>query len=167
MKKLVKIQRKNGTTFYQNREVSEENSELKEHFKRLVKITSGKQKEFFSWQLKKTKVCKISTTPNDIKVGHPQLKQCYQNSFDVVMLNKDVKYCEGFVSFMGIPIEHAWNKIGDEYFDVTADGPLKDRQGKFDEYLSVIELSKEELKDLGKKPDYQSYISKQFLKEQR
>ena len=51
----------------------------------------------------------------------PVPKECYSNSFHTAefLSEFDVEYCEGYIVFMGIPIEHAFNKIGDKYFDVT------------------------------------------------
>lgn len=37
------------------------------------------------------------------------------------MENPEVKYVEGYMTVIGIPIDHAFNKIGDYYFDVTVD----------------------------------------------
>lgn len=165
-KKLVKVTR-NGKTFYQKREVNvgkKHQSVVSNYLKQVSSICSGKQKDFFEYQLKKGKVVSVEKTPTTIKPGQPQLKQCYQNSFDVVMLNKGVKYCEGLVSFSGgIVIEHAWNEKDGLYFDVTSEGPL---EGKgFDEYFSIVELTKEDLKKIGTKRDYESYIAKVFKKE--
>lgn len=166
-KRYIKVTR-DGKVFHQLREVKvKEESKLKEHLHLLQSITSGKQQLFFEWQFNNSKECKVEKTPKEIKKGKPQIKQCYQNSVDVVLLNENVKYCEGFVLFMGIPIEHAWNKIDDKYFDVTSDFALKDRGGlKGEEYLSIVELSKEELRQVYKRGDYQSITSKVFIKKQ-
>jgi hypothetical protein len=52
---------------------------------------------------------------------HPKAKECYANSLHTAECLRDfgVEYCEGYLVFYGIPIDHAFNKIGDKYFDVT------------------------------------------------
>ena len=51
-------------------------------------------------------------------------KQCFKNAYEVAeiieMMNVTAKYVEGRVLVAGfLPIEHAWNKVGDKYFDAT------------------------------------------------
>jgi len=52
---------------------------------------------------------------------HPVVKECYANALHTAecLVEQNVEYCEGYIIFQGIPIEHAFNKIGDKYFDVT------------------------------------------------
>lgn len=62
-----------------------------------------------------------------IKQGvRPRAKECYANAYHTaaILNNKDVKYVEGYIVYAGIPIEHAFNKIGDQYFDVTQEVAL-------------------------------------------
>jgi len=52
------------------------------------------------------------------------IKQCYRNAFKAAEYlstpNEPVKYVEGRVLISDtLPIEHAWNKVGDKFFDVT------------------------------------------------
>lgn len=55
-------------------------------------------------------------------------KECYANALHVAERCSElgVEYCEGWIFYHGIPIDHAFNKIGDIYFDVTAEFALKD-----------------------------------------
>ena len=51
-------------------------------------------------------------------------KQCFSNAFKIadILLHTDshIQYVEGRVLAAGfLPIEHAWNKVGDKYFDAT------------------------------------------------
>lgn len=51
----------------------------------------------------------------------PKQKMCFKDAWNTADLldSFGVKYCEGFLMFMGIPIEHAFNSINGKYFDVT------------------------------------------------
>ncbi len=123
-----------------------------DYLNKIISITHGKQKEFYEWELKNSKEIQISKTPSNIDICKPKVKACYENSFFVTISNEnlDVKYVEGMAFFMGIPIDHAWNKIGDTYFDVTSEGPLKNNS-KFTEYISLLELSSKEVTELALK----------------
>lgn len=137
-KGYVKVTR-NGKTFYQLRELKEPQSKGKEYLKNLLSFTSGKQKEYFEWQLKNSKVVELIKGKDlGLNIGRPQLKQCYKNAVDCCNLNSGVKYVEGYGMFMGIPIDHAWCVTKDgKHFDPTVEGVL---EKPFDEYLAIIEL---------------------------
>ena len=51
----------------------------------------------------------------------PKEKCCYEDAFHTAsyITETDVKYCEGYLIVYGLPIEHAFNKVGDCYIDVT------------------------------------------------
>lgn len=110
--------------------------------KSLSTINSN-QANYFKWQFENANVVTISKTPKDIIKGVHSIKECFKNAYKIVSDNysKDVKYVEGIVVYSGIPIEHAWNKIGDIYFDVTAE--IKGH--KYDEYISIAEINIDEL----------------------
>lgn len=63
-------------------------------------------------------------------------KECYNNSWRYIQdhYNEKAKYILGYLLYMGVPIEHAWVKVGTEHFDVTLD-PKND-----DEYWQVCEV---------------------------
>lgn len=47
-------------------------------------------------------------------------KQCFNNSFRYLMLEQPQgKYILGYIIFKGVPIEHAWVKVGNQNYDVT------------------------------------------------
>lgn len=49
-------------------------------------------------------------------------KMCYKNASDLVMMlgdTENVRYVEGYASSFGIPIEHAFVRVGDRYVDPT------------------------------------------------
>ena len=86
----------------------------------------------------------IESNPKEVDVkyrkhGRAQKKECFNNSFRDMSDHSGEIYVLGFIFFHGIPIEHAWVKDGDTYFDVTLDP--KEQQG----YVSVLELSLEQV----------------------
>lgn len=82
----------------------------------------------------------IQLNPKEVVVKykkHPssQKKQCFNNSFRALSEYPDSLYVLGYVFFHSIPIEHAWVKQGDTYYDVTLDPE------KQDGYVSIAEFS--------------------------
>ena len=67
------------------------------------------------------------------KQSGSQKKQCFNNSFKAMTGHPNSKYVLGYVMYKGIPIEHAWIKEGEQYFDVTLDPKQQDG------YVSVYE----------------------------
>jgi hypothetical protein len=137
----------------------------------ILKITKGNkaQSDFYEWMLKNTKQIKL--TPID-KIPElkgirdmisPEKKMCYMNASKVVMdFNNKIEYVEGQRYVFGIPVEHAWNKIGDKYFDVTEEIALGGTRMN-DEYYSIVELSYTQLlKHLWKAKVYGGLIHKKY-----
>lgn len=84
----------------------------------------------------------LKLTPQEVKVklrkhAASQAKACFNNAFKA--LKHDSKYVLGYMFFHGIPIEHAWVKEGDTYYDVTLD------PAKQESYVSLLELSHDEV----------------------
>lgn len=131
--------------------------------------SSGYQRDYFNKKLESVKHVKCTSvyelfdasTINILKRnGRFKKKECYSNalhtaqileSFDEITLNidgktyglEDIKYVEGYMTLYGsFPIDHAFNKIGDYYFDVTAELVLKDIS--FDDYYSIGEWNSDE-----------------------
>ena len=73
------------------------------------------------------------------KMAGTQKKQCFNNAFKALTGHPDSKYVLGYVFLHSIPIEHAWVKEGDTYYDVTLD-PAKQHG-----YVSVAEFSLDEI----------------------
>jgi len=178
-KQYVQINR-DGKIFYQLREVGSDKIEEEiESFgiKYLDQLAAtnfnSKQTAFFKYQRDNAKLCHIEKLKNiakNIDTNNPRLKQCYRNSVEVVLRNQNqnIKYCEGYMFFQGIPIEHSWNKIGDRYFDVTAEGPLKKLDTSKNEYISVMEIDSVELsKYLIETEQYGPFIVDKFLSSQK
>ena len=73
--------------------------------------------------------------------GRSQKKQCYNNSWRYIQDNlKDkAQYVLGYVFFRGLPIEHAWVRVGKQHYDVT----LTPDENHI--YYSVYEVPEEKL----------------------
>ena len=80
------------------------------------------------------------------KYYKPQVKQCYKNAADLVMLmsqlgfmfREPAKYVEG-ISGNIVPIDHAFVKVGSRYIDPTYEMVLK-KDVRKETYVSLIEL---------------------------
>lgn len=78
--------------------------------------------------LKPCKVVSIRELFNDLQIDAMRTlveqKQCFKNAFQIADVIRhwdgSIKYVEGRVLVANfLPIEHAWNKVGDKYFDAT------------------------------------------------
>jgi hypothetical protein len=95
----------------------------------LRSISSGRQKEYFtvlSKIIREIKVSKLSSVftleqIDEIKrVVNPQQKQCYKNAQTFALLFKQVHYSECRLDVEQIlSVDHAINKVGDKYVDIT------------------------------------------------
>lgn len=137
VKKIRHVRKDTGKVYFENHHVNDNTETPKRgnvmnYLEALCKMNSHpKQKAFFEWQLNNARNVEM-TLVKDICLKYPEIgeyvkkeniaiKQCYMNSAKLAMVVPGVSMVEGFVSVAGIPIEHAWNKIGDEYFDLTQD----------------------------------------------
>jgi len=160
-KPIVVYNKKTGKTYTRNQIVGDKLEEhetkhpINEFLRGLTKLSAGKQAEFFKWErdnAKYVEVNPISDLPQDVQdniwATGPKIKECFGNSARIAMGGiKGAKYVEGFVSFAGvIPLEHAWVKIGDKYYDPTAEGPLKGGSD-MGHYTALIELNEDEVLD--------------------
>lgn len=53
-----------------------------------------------------------------LHVIKPEKKQCYKNALLLAQAFPEIKYCEGKVA-APVVIDHAFNKVGDKYIDIT------------------------------------------------
>lgn len=156
----------------ESRNIFKPKTRLSNYLDQLVGMNfNEQQKKYFEWQLHNSKT--IIVTPTElIRAKYPQInnyliteapviKQCYSNASKLSMYIPEVKYVEGLVSLFGIPIEHAWNEINGEYFDITFDlarkndpEPTKYRDSPYEEYLSIIELDSEKVMDYADQTGY-------------
>ena len=101
----------------------------------ISKNSSGVQQKLFQQKLKDansvdvvplTEVFSKDEIKEIKKRIHPQPKCCYENAWKLCDRfeyegNHKIEYCEGYMNFKGIPIEHAFNKVDDKYVDITAE----------------------------------------------
>lgn len=123
---------------------------LLDYIRVLANVTSGQQKEFYEAELANAKIVRcvplcdvfISEEIKRIKnCVNPQKKECYKNAHLLcVCFPEKAQYVEGQTSCHGIGIDHAFNKIGDKYVDITMELCLgEDVTAK--EYLSIGEYN--------------------------
>ena len=125
-----------------------------------AKIMTGKQKKFYLQMIKDAKVVEIASIFDvftkdeirEIKNGvKPKAKQCFKNASLLTKLfpDKDVKYVEGkYVVFRdGFSTDHAFNKVGDKYVDITAELALGRSIEEINEreYIALCEVGLNEL----------------------
>lgn len=117
----------------------------------------GRQKEFYNQMLKDAKsveVVRLSEvfTPDEIKAikmfVKPQAKECYRNATLFAHIFPEVEYVEGKMTCCGaFGIEHAWNKVGDKYVDITMELVLQ-RDPTQEEYLVLGEYDQKTVVDI-------------------
>lgn len=98
------------------------------------------------------------------KIRGAQIKRCFDNSSKYVLssdVSKNPSYILGYFLHDGrIPIEHAWVKDEDVYFDLTINNAKE-----IDEYWLFFEISKETLQKMKKKyPSPQLYEYVKFIR---
>lgn len=119
-------------------------------------LASDNQKEYFKELLNVAKPVEVVSikdmfTKDEIKMikrlVRPKKKMCYRNSHLLTLLFPDkVKYVEGrfSCSFIGLPIDHAFNRVGDKYVDVTVELALKEDVAEY-EYIEFAEYDSEQI----------------------
>ena len=119
-------------------------------------LASGNQQEYFKGLLNVAKHVEVVSikdvfTKDEIKMikrlVRPKKKMCYRNSHLLTLLFPDkVKYVEGkiFLPFIGLPIDHAFNRVGDKYVDVTVELALKEDVTEH-EYIEFAEYDSEQI----------------------
>lgn len=96
-----------------------------------INVCDGKRKEFLEAMKADLKPCSVVPlktifSEHQIKCIKKavEVKQCFKNAYEVAeiieMMNGTAKYVDGRVLVANfLPIEHAWNKVGDLYVDAT------------------------------------------------
>lgn len=112
----------------------------------------GRQAEFYRQMLKDAKpieVVRLSEVFTDTEIKaikrfvNPKVKECYRNATLFSHIYPEVKYVEGKMTCCGaFGIEHAWNKVGDKYVDITMELVL-DRDPTKEEYMALGEYDQE------------------------
>ena len=111
-------------------------------------MVSGSQAEFYNQMLKDAKPIKVAKLAEVFSADQiakietfvaPKPKLCYQNATLFSLYFPNVDYVEGKMTCCGaFGIEHAWNKVGDKYIDITMELALKRDPGE-EEYLALGE----------------------------
>lgn len=122
-----------------------------------------KQKEYFQDLLKAAKpveVVRAADVLEDYELEYirhvlkPQPKECYRNSHLLCEAFPDrFKYCEGKVLAF-FPIEHAFNRIGDKYVDITFEFALNDTELLQHEYVVFGEYDLQTINRVTEKTGY-------------
>jgi hypothetical protein len=133
---------------------------IMEYLKKLVDMTSGKQREYYQWIIRNgitLKARQVGVYPNfDVKIN-----QCYRNSL-MLSLTRDYEYVEGFMMHEDIPIciEHGFN-LGkkNRIVDVTAD------KFKFKpkEYFGIIIPHEYLMKIINRQDTYMTPLQQYYL----
>ena len=116
--------------------------------RQIASMTSGRQKEFFTFKLEHAKeVAPVSIrdvfTAEEIerikREVRPKIKQCFRNATLMAQYFPDVVYVEGELGIAGVVgTEHAFNRKSDKYFDVTIEIGLGSDVTK-ESYVSILE----------------------------
>lgn len=95
------------------------------------KITSGKQLEFYNRLRNDARAVEIVSVKEVFSESEIRLikalglkkQQCFRNAHLLATLMPDrVKYVEGQITICDIVcIDHAWNRVGDKYVDITSE----------------------------------------------
>lgn len=112
-----------------------------------------------------SKVFSAAEVRQIIEVIRPQKRQCYRNAALLSeMFPNKVRYVEGFTR-QYFNIEHAFNKVGDKYVDITFELALGEDVTKY-EYVSLVEASSEEvLEDIRENDNITGdYYRRQYIK---
>ena len=131
---------------------------IMEHIKMLCNVTSGEQKKYYQRQLDCAKPIEcvsirevLSEKDIDLikSIINPKPKECYKNATMLAMLFPDrVEYVEGYYGLMGVlGTEHAWNRIGDKYIDITAELVLEKNIAD-EHYVQLMTMSANEVTDM-------------------
>ena len=139
-----------------------------EHIKMLCNITSGEQKKYYQYQLDCTKPIEcvsirevLSESEIDLikSIINPQPKECYKNAARLAMLFPDrVEYVEGYYGVMGVlGTEHAWNRVGDKYIDITSELVLEKNIAD-EHYVQIMTLGANEVTDMVLEEDCYTWL---------
>lgn len=136
----------------------------------------GRQAEFYRQMLKDAKpieVVRLSDvfTETEIKAikkfVKPQVKECFRNATLFAHIFPEVKYVEGKMTVCGtFGTEHAWNKVGDKYVDITMELALG-RDVNEEEYMSLGEYDEETITRITNKTEFYGNIYNELFIERR
>ena len=115
------------------------------YIKNLCRVSEGETRQMWNEYKRRSKVVQLTPIREVLTEAEinfileyikPRQHECYRNAHEATRI-LGVKYVEGFVEVGGLPIDHAFNKRGDKYFDITTELVLKE---PCKEYVSTWEL---------------------------
>ena len=135
-----------------------------------AKNTSGVQQEMYKQKVKdadSVDVVPLSEVFSKEEIDeikrrvHPQMKACYENAWKLCDRfaydsKHDIKYCEGYLNFKGLPIEHAFNKVDGKYVDITVELALN-REIE-DTYVVIGEYDTDKVREILLQNEYYGNI---------
>ena len=128
----------------------ETNNYMIDFMSQISGLLNGEQKKFWDWKIccaKPVKCVSIKEvlTPQEIeriKALKPMMKECFKNAASIVMFAgiEGVTYVEGEIGIRDtVGVEHAFNRRGDKYFDVTLELGAE-RDVTTEDYISILEV---------------------------
>lgn len=83
---------------------------------------------------------------------YPQPKMCYENAWKLMDRfyyegKHEILYCEGYLNFKGLPIEHAFNKVDGMYVDCTIELALGNDVTE-DTYVVIGEFDEDTVREV-------------------
>lgn len=136
-----------------------DNNPIINFLKMVAAHTNGFQKKYYTDMLNDARSVEVVSAEDVfdqemidkiINYIRPQLKECYQNAYrlcDRIHDSKyEIKYCQGYLNFNGIPIEHAWNSVNGKYIDITKEYALGGLDN--DEYVLIAEYDVNTMRSL-------------------
>lgn len=156
-------------------ETNNNDSKLMNELKTIANVTSGNQRKFYDYMLANAKDVKLVPlseifSRRDIKMikayVQPEPKMCYRNAHLLTNIIPDLLYVEGRITCCGeFGIDHAWNRIGDKYIDITMELALK-RKVSDEEYLSLGEYKRETITRITSKTEFYGNIQRELFIEE-
>lgn len=125
-----------------------------------AKLCTGKQREFYRDMLEVAKPVEVVRavdvlTPEQmdylLRVVNPRPKHCYRNAYLLAQgFPDEIQYCECKVA-IPFGIDHAINKVGDKYIDITFEFALEDCPPELYDYVVIGEWEVDEVRRMVRK----------------
>lgn len=97
----------------------------------------------------------------------PERKMCYMNAYMLCQAFPDkVTYCEGKVNCL-FPIDHAFNRVGDKFVDITFEFALKDEHVIEYDYVVFGDYNTEQVDYVADKIGYYGGVYSYYFHHQK
>lgn len=158
---------------FARRYVMKENSIIIREIHAICDLVRGSNQEsYYQRILKDAKPIEISPidevlTTEQINlirsVVNPKPKECYKNATLACYAIDGCNYVEGKMTiYKGFVTEHAWNKVGDKYIDITMELALN-RNPKEEEYAALGEYDIKEVEKIILKQGFYGDIYREMI----